>query len=395
MVKLVAMLTLMAMLLLHAPIWAEIPPPPIKLGMSAALSGPAQSLGTDMKIGIESYLARVNEEGGISGRQLELIAMDDGYVPEEAIRNMNALIDKEKVIAIVGNVGTPTAQVTVPIGTEKKTLMFGFFTGAGLLRTTPPNRYVLNYRASYVQETAAMVQGLLDQGILPYEIAIFAQNDAYGDAGYAGVIQGLEAAGNLQGLRLVQGRYERNTLEVETALLKIIEAPIKPRAIIMIGTYEPCAKFIRLARRVLPDATYLNVSFVGSQALMNALGPDSEGLVITQVVPHFDSDLPLTREYLRDLEAYAPKADPGFVSLEGYVVARIFVEGLRRAGPDVDRETIIESLLSIENVDIGLGTPVGFTRENHQASHIVWPTVIRNGRFEPFAFELPEKGVAP
>jgi hypothetical protein len=155
----------------------------------------------------------------------------------------------------------------------------------------------------------------------------------------------------------------------------------------MIGIYEPSAKFIRLARRVLPDVTYLNVSFVGSQAIMNALGPDSEGLVITQVVPHFDSDLPLTREYLRDLKAFVPGADPGFLSLEGYVVARIFVEGLRRAGPDVDRETIIDALLSIENADIGLGTRIGFTQENHQASQMVWATVIRSGHFEAFNFE--------
>lgn len=387
MVKLVAMLMLMATLQLPGPTSAEQPRPPIKLGMSTALSGPSQSLGSEIKTGIEAYLARVNEEGGISGRRLELIAMDDGYVPEEAIRNMNALIDEEKVLAIIGNMGTPTAQVTVPIGTEKKTLMFGFGTGAGLLRTTPPNRYVINYRASYAQETAFMVQGLLAQGILPYEIAIFAQDDGYGDAGYAGVMQGLEAAGKLQGQSLVQGRYERNTVKVEKALLKIVEAPIKPRAIIMIGIYEPSAKFIRLARRVLPDVTYLNVSFVGSQAIMNALGPDSEGLVITQVVPHFDSDLPLTREYLRDLKAYVPEADPGFLSLEGYVIARIFVEGLRRAGPDVDRETIIDALLSIENADIGLGTRIGFTQENHQASQMVWATVIRSGHFEAYNFE--------
>ncbi len=367
-------------------------PPPIRLGMSAALSGPAQSLGTGMKTGIGTYLARVNREGGVHGRKLEFIAMDDGYVPKAAIRNMHALIDEEKVLAVLGNVGTPTAKVTVPIATEKKTLLFGAFTGAGLLRPTPPNRYVINYRASYAQETAAMVGGLLEGGILPYEIAIFSQDDAYGDAGYAGVMQGLEAAGYRQGHRLSHGRYERNTLNVEQGLLKILEAPVKPRAIIMIGAYAACAKFIRIARRALPETIYLNVSFVGSMALKNALGPNGEGVIVTQVVPHFESDLPLTREYHRDLKAYAPEADPGFVSLEGYVVARIFVEGLRRAGSHVDREAVIGALLGIKNLDIGLGTPIGYTKETYQGSQKVWPTVIRNGRFESFDFtSLNEK----
>ena len=366
--------------------------PPIRLGMSSALSGPAQSLGTGMKIGIESYLSRVNREGGVHGRKLEFIVMDDGYVPAAAIRNMHALIGERKVLAVLGNVGTPTAAVTVPIATKEKTLLFGAFTGAGLLRRTPPNRYVINYRASYTQETAAMVQGLLARGVLPYEIAIFSQDDGYGDAGYAGVMRGLEAAGFRQGHRLPHGRYERNTLDVEQGLLEILEAPIRPRAVILIGAYAPCAKFIRIARRALPETTYLNVSFVGSMALKEALGSSGDGVIVTQVVPHFRSDSPLTREYHRDLKVHAPAAEPGFVSLEGYVVARIFVEGLRRAGPDVDREAIIDAILSIKNLDIGLGTPIRYTNESHQGSQMVWPTVIRNGRFEPFDFgSLGEK----
>lgn len=360
--------------------------PPIVLGMSTALSGPAQSLGTEMKMGVEAYFARVNWDGGVHGRELVLVTMDDGYVPEAAAQNMTALIDEENALAVLGNVGTPTAKVTVPIATEKKTLLFGAFTGAGLLRPSPPNRYVINYRASYLQETAAMVRGLLAQGVLPYQIAIFSQDDSYGDAGYSGVMHGLEAAGYVHGYRLAHGRYERNTQDVEKGLLAILEAPIKPRAIIMIGAYAACAKFIRVARRSLPDAMFLNVSFVGSTALENALGDDSEGVLITQVVPHFESDLALTEEYRQDLLEFMPRAEPGFVSLEGYIVARIFVEGLRRAGPQVDRESIIDALLGIRNLDIGLGTPIHYTEDSYQGSQAVWPTVIRNGHFETFDF---------
>ena len=363
--------------------------PPVYLGMSAALSGPAQSLGSGMKAGMEAYFTRINHQGGLDGRQLVLIAMDDGYVPEAAARNMVALIDKEKVLAVLGNVGTPTAKVTVPIATEKKTLLFGAFTGAGLLRPSPPNRYVINYRASYLQETAAMVRGLLAQGVLPYQIAIFSQDDAYGDAGYTGVMRGLKEAGYVHGYRLAHGRYERNTQDVEKGLLEILEAPIKPRAIIMIGAYAACAKFIRVARRSLPDTTFLNVSFVGSTALKNTLGHDSEGVLVTQVVPHFDSDLALAKEYRRDLQAFAPGTEQGFVSLEGYVVARIFVEGLRRAGQEVNRESIIDALLSIHNMDIGLGIPIDYAPGSYQGSQKVWPTIIRNGRFEPFEFASP------
>jgi ABC-type branched-subunit amino acid transport system substrate-binding protein len=147
----------------------------------------------------------------------------------------------------------------------------------------------------------------------------------------------LVGGGYRQGHQLPHGRYERNTLNVGPGLPTILEAPIKPRAIIMIGAYAACAKFIRIARRALPETIYLNVSFVGSMALKNALGPDGEGVIVTQVVPHFESDVSLTPEYHRDLKDYAPEADPGFVSLAGYIVARIFVEGLRRARPDVDR----------------------------------------------------------
>ena len=236
-----------------------------------------------------------------------------------------------------------------------------------------------------------MVKGLLEAGILPYEIAIFTQNDTYGDDGYRGIVSSLEAAGYTHGHLLPHGRYERNTTNVEEGLLTILEAPIMPRAIIMVGAYVACAKFIRIARRVLPDSVYLNVSFVGSMALKDALGPAGNGVVITQVVPPLESALGITEEYRRDLAAYAPDAEPGFGSLEGYIVARIFVEGLKKAGPDINRETIIDALQDIHNLDIGLGTLISYSHDNHQGSQEIWPTVIRNGRIEPFDFASLKK----
>ena len=389
--ELIFIITLIAVCTAPAFAAEEKKPQPIILGISTALSGPSQFLGIGIKTGIDTYFDRINEEGGVYGRQIKFIALDDGYVPEAAMRNMNILIDQENVLAVLGNMGTPTAAVTVPIATEKKTLLFAPGTGAELVRQRPPNRYVINYRASYAQETAVMVKGILEAGILPHEIAIFTQNDSFGEDGYRGIIKGLEAAGYDQGHLLPHGRYERNTVNVEQGLLTILEAPVKPKVIIMVGTYGACAKLIRIMKRVLSDTIYVNVSFVASAALKNALGPDGEGVIITQVVPHYDSNLPLTREYLKDLMTYNPEAEPDFLSLEGYIIARIFIEGLKRAGPDVNKETIIDAILSIKNLDIGIGTPINYTVDNYQGSQKVWPTVIHNGKFEPFDFSSLKK----
>lgn len=384
------LILMMSMLMVYAaPSYTEEErnSPPIVLGMSTALSGPVQSLGIEMRAGIETYFARINDEGGVYGRPLKFITLDDGYVPEAAIRNMKILIDKENVLAILGNVGTASASVTIPIATEKKTLLFALGTGAELVRQNPPNRYVINYRPSYTQETAVMVRSILESGVLPHEIAIFTQNDTFGDDGYRGVIKSLEAAGYDQGYLLAHGRYERNTTDVEQALLTIIESPVKPKVIIMVGTYAASAKFIRIMKRVLSDVVYMNVSFVGSTALQNSLGSDGEGVIITQVVPHFESNLQLTREYLKDLQFYNPGAEPDFLSLEGYIIARIFVEGLKKAGPNVNKESIIDALLSINNLDIGMGTPINYADDNYQGSQKVWLTVIREGRFESLDFK--------
>jgi len=350
------------------------------VGMSAALSGPASALGQGMKLGIEAYVKQVNDADGLHGHTLRLVALDDSYQPAPAVLNMQKLIETYKAIAVLGNVGTPTASVTVPIANEGKILLFGPFTGAGLLRRSPPDRYVMNYRASYAEETNAMVDGLLKLGIKPQQIAFFTQSDAYGDAGYEGAINALKARGYVEAHRLAHGRYKRNTLDVEDGLITILEAKTRPKAIIMVGAYAPCAKFIKLAKKVLPGAIFLNVSFVGSNALAEALGTAGEGVIITQVVPHFDADLPGVAAYRQALKAYAPQAKPGFVSLEGYLVARIFVEGLKVAGPAPTRERIIDAIESLTDLDIGIGVNISYSPTRHQGSHNVWITMIKEGR---------------
>jgi ABC-type branched-subunit amino acid transport system substrate-binding protein len=353
----------------------------LKFGISGAISGPTRPLGRAMKLGVEVCFHRINQDGGINGNTLSLVMLDDGYVPEIAAANMQRLIEEEQVLALVGNVGTPTAELTVPIANQSRTLLLGALTGANLLRNTPPDRYVINYRASYAEETAAMVAGLLEIGVRPAEIAFFTQDDSYGEDGYEGAIAALEEVGFSEARELPHGRYRRNTLDVDDGLLTILQADIEPRAIIMVGTYGPCAKLIKLAREVLLSTLYLNVSFVSSESLVRDLGANDEDVIVTQVVPYYEADLPLCQEYRRDLKLYDAGASPDFVSLEGYIVARLLVEGLRRSGASPTRESIIDAIEGLSDIDLGLGAPLRFSRADHQASHEVWPTVIRNGRF--------------
>ncbi|RFA25527.1 ligand-binding receptor [Alkalilimnicola ehrlichii] len=364
--------------LLPLPALAEI-----RVGMVAPLSGPAASLGVGMKQGIEAHFAEVNRAGGINGKRLRLVARDDQYEPQRSAPATRELIEQEGVVAMIGNVGTPTAIVTIPLHNQYETLLYGAFTGAGVLRRNPPDRYVINYRASYFQETAAMIDGLLEAGVRPDEIAFFTQNDGFGDAGYNGGMAALRERGMAHPERLAHGRFTRNTVNIHQGLATILEAPVEPRAIVMVGTYAPMAEFIREARKDLPNALFLNVSFVGSHALMTALGSAAEDVIVTQVVPPYDADLPAVAAYRDALHRYDSGASFDFVSLEGYLAAKLFTEALRRAKTEPDREAIVEAMLSMGEVDLGVGELLHLGPGDHQASNAVWPTQIRNGRFEP------------
>ena len=354
----------------------------IKIGMSTALSGPAKALGQGMKAGVEAYFKKINQLGGIHGKKLELIVRDDGYEPSRTAPNMRQLIKKDKVFAILGNVGTPTAIVSVPIANELKTPFFGAFTGAGVLRKTPPDRYVWNYRASYAQETAAMVKGFVkDLKIKPSEIGFFTQNDAYGDAGYEGGIKALKSIGYADAEKLPHGRYTRNTTNVEDGLLEMLEAKVKPKAIIMVGAYKPCAAFIRLAKQEGLKAIFANVSFVGSKALAKDLGPLGEGVVVTQVVPFYqNSKIPVVAEY----HQFIKKEELGFVSLEGFIAAKAFIKALSHTKVNATKEDLINALSQMKNFKLGLGEKHSLSSTQHQIGHRVWPTMIKNGAYQEF-----------
>lgn len=355
----------------------------IVFGQSAAFEGPAAALGLGMRDGILTAFHEVNLAGGVRGRKLELVSYDDGYEPEKAIANTNRLIKEDEVFALIGEVGTPTSKAVQPIASELGVPFIGPFTGAEFLRQ-PYKRTVINVRASYYQETEAMVEHLVsDLGVS--RIAILYQDDSYGRAGLAGVRQALDK----RDMELVaQGTYKRNTTAVKRAVLAIRKG--EPEAVIMIGAYKPCAEFIKVAKKVGIAAKFLNVSFVGSKALAEELGEAGEGVIVTQVVPFpEDADNPLVARYQEALWSWNSDAEPGFLSLEGYMAGRLTVKVLEELEGAVTREGFLDKIYERGKFDLE-GIPLIYGAEDNQGMDEVFLTVISaDGNFRAVD-RLPE-----
>jgi serine/threonine protein kinase/ABC-type branched-subunit amino acid transport system substrate-binding protein len=363
-------------------------------GMSAPFSGPSRELGNRMKLGVETAFSVINDQGGLSGRTLRLVALDDGYEGVRAGENMKELIDKRGVFAVIGNVGTPTAKVAAPYAVASKTMFFGALTGAKILRQEPPDRYVFNFRASYEEETAKMVRYLVDaKKVSPSSIVVFAQHDGYGDAGFDGVAKTIRKYGRGDS-DVLRVNYERNTVDIDDAVRDVVRYDFVHRvaAVVMVSTYKAAARFIQKIKDRGLNPMFLNVSFVDSNALLEELkelGPGyAPGVVVTQVVPHYESGGTGVLRYREALNRYHPDQRPDFVSLEGYVVGTLFAEGVRRAGRDLDTERLVDSLESVREYDMGIGAILNFGMSEHQGSHKVWGTVIdANGHFQTLDME--------
>jgi ABC-type branched-subunit amino acid transport system substrate-binding protein len=361
----------------------------IVFGMAAPFSGSAKELGRQMKLGLETAFGVVNAAGGINGRQLRVVAADDGYEPGRTAEAMKQLYEKDQVFGIIGNVGTPTAMVALPYALERKMLFFGAFTGAGLLRRDPPDRYVFNYRASYAEETDAVVRYLVKvRRLRPEQIAVFAQEDGYGDSGFAGVVKAVRSIRGGDTETILRLNYKRNTIDVDDAVARLRQQKGNIKAVVMVPTYRAAAKFIEKTRDLYPDLIYTNVSFVGSSALaeeLTLLGRKyANGVIVTQVVPAIEGYSSLILEYKAALAKHFPGEKPDYVSLEGYVAGGLLAEGVKRAGAQVDTEKLVDGLESVRDFDPGLGTPLSFGRTEHQASHKVWGTQLdESGRYQP------------
>jgi ABC-type branched-subunit amino acid transport system substrate-binding protein len=343
----------------------------ILIGQSAALSGPAEQLGKEMKLGAEAYFDVVNKSGGINGRKIKLISLDDGYEPERAKANTQKLIAENKVLALFGYVGTPTSNAALPVFTEAKVPFVGAFTGAQSLRE-PYNRYIFNVRASYFDETEEIVRHLVQQGVT--KIAVFYQNDGYGQAGLAGVERALKKR-NMQ--IAAKATVERNTVDVSKAVKDLSKSGVA--AVILVSAYKSCAAFIREMQLAGAFPQFWNLSFVGSKALAAELGDEARGVQISQVVPFPWSDsVPVVREYQKRIGG---EANYSFTSLEGYIAAKVLVEGLKKAGKNLNRESLAEAMSNMGTVDVG-GFKVTYSHDNHLGSSFVDLTIItRGGKF--------------
>ena len=336
----------------------------IVLGQSAAFSGPAAQLGIQFNQGAKLFFDQLNAAGGVGKRMVEIRTLDDGYEPDRCAENTRKLI-ADDVFALFGYVGTPTSLAAVPLFNQAKVPFFAPFTGVESLGQ-PFNRLIFHVRASYYDETALIVRQLVNLGIK--KIAVFHQNDAYGTAGLDGVNKALaEHKLPLAGAATV----ERNSVDVAAAVEKLVAA--KPDAVVQIAAYGASAAFVRAARKAGFGGTFYNVSFVGTQALADEQGKDGAGVVVSQVVPSpYQPSRQITREFLDAIKKAGDKVQPNYSSMEGFLAARIFTEGLRQAAASgkISRDSFISGMEGLGSQVIS-GFPVSFGPNDHTASSFV------------------------
>lgn len=342
----------------------------ILLGQSAAMSGPAAELGKGMNRGARAYFDWINQHGGVNGRKIRLVTLDDGYEPDRAETNTRSLIDSHKVFALFGYVGTPTSNASLPLVNQAHIPFVAPFTGADSLRT-PFNRNIFNIRASYRDEAERIAKSMSAIGMKT--INIFYQDDAYGQTG----LKAMQAAAANHGIQIVAtATVKRNSTEVGKAVeTLVLDHPAN--AVFMVSAYKSCAAFISAARGHHFMGPFYNVSFVGTEALVKELHQDGNGVMVSQVLPSpYSATLKATMDYQKTMKA-AGIDTVDYVSLEGYIGARVLVEGLKRAGHDLTRERLVSALEGLGDYDLG-GIRVKFTSSSHNGSQYVDLSILDN-----------------
>jgi len=346
----------------------------IKIGSCSALDGPARQLGLETVLGATTYFDYINDQGGVNGRKLRVASHDDGYDPDNAAACFNQL-KKDDVFSAAFFVGTPTAAKYVPLAEADKMPIVGLFTGAPFL-SQPPKRYIINVRASYNDETREQIDNLWKSGI--HKVGVIYQDDTFG----AVVLEGVKLALSKHSAAPVGlGKFARNTLDVDKGIEDVQNA--KPEAVVLAGPYAPAAKIVKDAHARGWKPLFLTVSFVGTEAFINAAGPDAEGTVITQVVPPYDrTELPTVKLYRDALGKYMSSTKPSFVSLEGFVDAMVLADGLKKAGANPTREKFIDAIEAMHDFNAGLGDSMHlmYSPHHHQGFDHVYPTVVAGGK---------------
>ena len=345
----------------------------IRLGMSSPLSGPAGAYGRQMKEGIETCFARINAAGGVHGRRLELVALDDGYETEPAVANAKRLVEQEKVFALMGFYGSSPTMAVLPVLDASGVPLIGTISGAEALRK-PANRHMFHLRASYGDETAAIVKNLTTVGL--NRVAVLYQDDGFGQAGLKGVIDALAAH---QLSPVAAASVPRNSVDVSAAVATIAKA--NPQAVVMVTLYRPTAEFVKQMRSAGAAPFFVALSPVGTDQLIAELGPDNtRGIQVSQVIPYpWGDKLEVVREYKKALAAHAKTATVSYYGLEGYINAKLVVAALERVGANPSRDKLMAALRSAPfNLE---GYRVNFAPGSNSGSNYVEISVVgANGR---------------
>jgi len=373
----------------------------IVFGQSAAFKGSSAALGSELWRGAQAYFDFINESGGVHGRKIKIKSLDDGYDGDKTLLNTIKLIRREKVFGLFGYVGTPTIVKALPAiqkFSDQGVFLFSNFTGAQPQREKPHKKYVINIRSSYRQETAEIVKLLLEVG--HRKIGVFIQDDAYGRSGADGVARALDKSK----LKIISEttylRGETYQKSMTAQVNKMIEDGVT--AVVSIGSYEACAAFIRDSRLGGFKGPIANVSFVGAESLLEILEKNekklgkklTDKLINSQVVPPWDdTSIQLVKEYQHILGKYgkeipAELQDSGyvaskfnFVSLEGFLNAKVLVEVLKKTPINITRESFMKTSMGIKSLNVGLEKALTFSDKNNQMSNLIYLTTVKNGRY--------------
>ena len=358
----------------------------VYLGMTTVLSGNSSKIGRDVFWGVRAALEAANRQGGVVGNNIYLFTRDDIYNPRIAVSNLMEFSETSSILAVLGTAGLQNAFALSPVSNRQRVLFYSPFAGSDYISNSSPQRYSIAYRPSVTDEAALIAKWLVrNQKISPEKIAVVGQRDGFGDIAYSGIVEALRLLGLRSEFQITHARFERNSLAVENALADILTIKERPEAVVIAGVYGSVAKFIKLSRKYNYNPKFITFSSVGTRGLIEELGSEANNIIITQVVPHYESSLPMASDFRRDLKLLNANVSESYAAFESYISTRILLKALKNVESAPTRETLIDSFEQLGEFDIGLGGSVNFSPYQHRASRRVWITELKNGRISAIA----------
>jgi branched-chain amino acid transport system substrate-binding protein len=345
---------------------------PIIIGQTADFSGPQSALVKDTTAAALAYFNKINAEGGIRGRKIELKSLDDGYDVTRTVNNVRTLAQDKTVMALMLSRGTSNAEALLPVLTELKMPLLGPVGGSRVLHS-PPNRYMFNLRPPYQTEVSKAIGQLVAQGIT--QLAVVYTDDAFGKDAVVGFDQAM-AERKLK--PVARASIPRGSSDVATAVEQLAQA--KPQATVGLCIAKGCVALVAAMRAKGISSQFVSLSNTSSEAYIKDLGANSRGVIVTQVFPYPQSGVSAVAKELRDL---AKKANftSSYTTMEGMIAAKVMVEALRRAGDNPTPEKVATALETLRNYDMG-GYAVNFSADDRTGSEFVDLSMIsREGQF--------------